>query len=139
MEPGTPVNLRSLGYDAYSDEVRRVSMDKARDVDRATLSAKVLFLTESESARRPGFVMYLPIYRNGALHDSVSEKRASLAGWVFLRLDSEQLIDSAFAHKPLDIDIQVFDGNETKQEALLFSRTSAIKGGENDERRHWIK
>ena len=132
IEPNTPVNLRKLGYDAYSDEVRRKAMDAARDVDQATLSAKVLFLTESETGRRPGFLIYLPIYRNGALHNNVSEKRASLAGWVFLKLDSEQLIDSAFAHKPWDIDIRVFDGKEAKQEALLFSRASAIKGGESD-------
>ena len=127
IEPQTPANLRKLGYDAYSDTVRRTAMDEARDFDRSTLTTRVLFLTESESSRRPGFLLYLPVYRNGAMHNSVSEKRANLAGWIFLKLDSEQLIDSALGQQPWDIDIRVFDGNEAQQEALLFSHATEVQ------------
>lgn len=125
IEPQTKVNLKRVGYDTYSDEVRREAMDKARDLNRATVSSIVLFSDEADSDRRAGFLLYLPIYRNGSMHVSISDKRASLAGWIFLKLDSDVLIRSTFSKSAKGLDIQIYDGRAVSESTLLFHSMSA--------------
>jgi len=125
IEPQTKANLNRVGYDTYSDEVRREAMDKARDLNRATVSSIVLFSDEADSDRRAGFLLYLPIYRNGSMHVSISDKRASLAGWIFLKLDSDVLIRSTFSKSAKGLDIQIYDGRAVSESTLLFHSMSA--------------
>jgi len=125
IEPQTKANLNRVGYDTYSDEVRREAMDKARDLNRATVSSIVLFSDEADSDRRAGFLLYLPIYRNGSMHVSISDKRASLAGWIFLKLDSDVLIRSTFSRSAKGLDIQIYDGRAVSESTLLFHSRSA--------------
>ncbi|MGZ8253132.1 MAG: CHASE domain-containing protein, partial [Methylophilaceae bacterium] len=125
IEPQTKANLNRVGYDTYSDEVRREAMDKARDLNRAAVSSIVLFSDEAYSDRRAGFLLYLPIYRNGSMHVSISDKRASLAGWIFLKLDSDVLIRSTFSKSAKGLDIQIYDGSAASESTLLFHSLSA--------------
>ena len=48
VEPFTGRNLRVFGYDPYSDAVRRMAMEQARDLDKSTLTGKVRLLQETE-------------------------------------------------------------------------------------------
>ncbi|MFA6180141.1 MAG: EAL domain-containing protein [Candidatus Methylopumilus sp.] len=125
IEPQTKANLKKIGYDTYSDEVRREAMDRARDLNRAAVSSIVLFSDEADSDRRAGFLLYLPIYRNGSMHASISDKRASLAGWIFLKLDSDVLIRSTFSKSAKGLDIQIYDGSAVSESTLLFHSMSA--------------
>jgi CHASE1-domain containing sensor protein len=81
-EPYVGRNRGPLGFDAWSDPVRRRAMETARDSGSPAISGKIRLVVDSEADARPGFVMYLPIYTRGQPHDSVAERRAHLAGWV---------------------------------------------------------
>ena len=81
IEPQTTRNLRTRGYDAYSDAMRREAMERARDLGRPAVSGR-LKLQQDDDASAPGFVMYAPVYSKGVLGDTVAERRAGTAGWV---------------------------------------------------------
>jgi len=127
IEPQNASNLQKLGYDAYSDEIRRSAMDRARDNDEATVSSKVLFSQGVAGDRRAGFLLYLPIYQNDHKHSNIAERKANLAGWVFLKLDSEELIRSTFRYGIKDLDVQIYDGNRISEQALLFPNSKSGK------------
>src|SRR5881396_1440720 len=53
------------GWDAFSEPKRRAAMERARLADRPTATGKVTLFTPDGPRSEPGFVVYLPVYRNG--------------------------------------------------------------------------
>ncbi|TAN66772.1 MAG: hypothetical protein EPN17_13025 [Methylobacter sp.] len=71
LEPFEGRNLRALGYDMYSEPVRRVAMEKARDENKAALTGRVTLVQETGQAIQSGILMYVPVYRNNMPIDTV--------------------------------------------------------------------
>lgn len=121
IEPANQGNLRKLGYDTYSDPVRKASMDQARDTDEASVSSRLLFTDAADGDKLAGFLLYLPVYGNGSPHSNVNERRASLSGWLFLRLDANELLRDTFRNSTSNIVIEIYDGQRIDQLARLYS------------------
>jgi diguanylate cyclase (GGDEF)-like protein/PAS domain S-box-containing protein len=83
IEPFDWRNKRALGYDMYSDPVRRAAMAEARDTGRIALSGHVTLVQETDRGVQSGCLMYLPIYRHGVVPATVQERRAALEGYVY--------------------------------------------------------
>src|SRR5437667_3153229 len=64
----------ALGFDMYSDPVRRAAMDRARDGGTPALSAKVRLLHADTDAPQFGFLLYLPVYRHGHPPPTIAER-----------------------------------------------------------------
>lgn len=61
LEPDTERNRRALGYDMYSNPVRRASMQEAERSARPTASGRVVLRQEGETGD-PGFLIYMPVF-----------------------------------------------------------------------------
>jgi diguanylate cyclase (GGDEF)-like protein/PAS domain S-box-containing protein len=120
LEPFSGRNLRAFGYDMYSEPVRRDVMERARDTGELSLSSKITLVQETESDVQPGFLMYLPIYRNGMARGSVAERRAALLGFVYSPFRAHDLMRGVFGDSNQDIEIELFD-SEPLPENLLFA------------------
>lgn len=120
IEPFSGSNLRAFGYDMYSDPVRREAMERARDSGQPALSGKVTLIQETGADPQPGFLIYLPVYRNGSRHATPAQRRSALTGFVFSPFRAQDLMQAVFklAHK--DVGIELFDG-EPHAENLLYS------------------
>jgi two-component system sensor histidine kinase QseC len=104
LEPFDWRNQRAFGYDMYSEPVRRAAMARARDEDKTIISGKVRLVQETEQDTQVGFLMYLPVYRPGSAHLTLTERRANLIGWVYApfrmdELDLEHAGDGRHARK----------------------------------------
>ena len=77
--------LRALGFDISAESTRRRAMIRAADEGRPILSGR-LRLAQEDGLRgeQPGFVLYYPLYRHGMPTSTVGERRAALAGVVFV-------------------------------------------------------
>lgn len=82
IEPFNAVNARVLGYDGWSDPVRRAMLAQARDSGLPTMSGPLRLLQEDQGRPLSGFVIALPVYRNGVPRLNTEQRRAALAGWV---------------------------------------------------------
>ena len=40
-------------------------------------------MMETDTNIQVGFLMYLPVYKKGSLHDTLSERRANIIGWAY--------------------------------------------------------
>ena len=58
LEPFIGRNTRVLGYDMYSDPVRREAMAQARDTGKTAITRKVTLLQETDTDQQSGFLMY---------------------------------------------------------------------------------
>lgn len=83
LEPFAQRNLAAFGYDMFSEPVRHAAMVYARDHDTIGMSGKVQLVQETDADIQAGFLIYLPVYRNGQPHTTESERRANIVGWVY--------------------------------------------------------
>ncbi len=119
LEPFSGRNLRAFGYDMYTDPVRRAAMQQARDSGRAAASGKVTLVQDAGHDIQTGFLLYLPVYRNGAPHDTVTERRASFAGWIYAPFRISDLMAGLNGEKSETLDVSLYDGNSVSGDALM--------------------
>ncbi|MDO8369151.1 MAG: EAL domain-containing protein [Candidatus Nitrotoga sp.] len=128
IEPLSEGNQRTFGYDMYSDPVRRVAMEQARDNDKAVITGKTKLIQENSESAQAGFLMYLPIYKNGAPYATLAQRRANLIGWVCALFRMDDLMRGILGIRVPDIDIKIYDGEEMSSKTLMHDadRTNKI-------------
>ena len=128
LEPFSGSNLRAFGYDMFSEPVRRAAMEQARDTGAAALSGKVVLLQEDGAGVQGGTLIYFPVYRQGAPHETVTQRRASLLGWVYSPHRMSDLMLGTVGRSGEDkkrlIHFQLFDGIEQTPQTLLYETLS---------------
>ncbi len=101
--PDTERNRRALGFDMYSDPVRRAAMDEAERAVRPTASGRVVLVQEQGSGE-PGFLIYMPVF------DQVSEARR-LKGFVYSPFNARDFLVSALQLETRNnMGIRLYDG-----------------------------
>ena len=146
IQPLDEVNSRLLGYDTYTRPDHRAAMDRARDTGEPASTGKVYLLSEAPSgseanlALKPGFVVYLPIYRKGESIDTVNQRRSALDGFVVGALDAEGLFRGIFgeSYDP-SIDFEVYDGERWAPKNLLYDMDTVLRAGESQEPSSFIE
>jgi two-component sensor histidine kinase len=63
LHPNTVRNQRALGFDMYSEAVRRAAMDEAERQAEPTASGRIVLAQEGNTPR-PGFLIYMPVFEN---------------------------------------------------------------------------
>lgn len=125
LEPEVGTNLDAIGYDMYSEPVRRAAMERAADSGKAALSGAVT-LVQDRAAPRPGALMYVPVYRpSHALH-TVEARRAALRGFVYSPFRMNDLVQAALGDQAADMVVELFDGSATDESALLFEHRRVV-------------
>lgn len=97
------------GYDLHTEEIRRTTLEKARD-ENAPASSGMINLNASRGAGAPvnnGFFLAEPIYRSGfnATGASVEERRSAIMGFALAYFQNDRLFNSALAFAK-DDDVQ---------------------------------
>jgi len=117
LQPDTERNRRALGFDMFSEPVRRAAMQEAERTARPTASDKVV-LRQEGSGEAPGFVVYMPVF----------EARAggrALKGYIYSPFNAEDFLQSALELEDAGAyGVQLFDG-EPDEQALLASTFDA--------------
>ena len=131
LEPFTERNLRALGYDMFSESVRRQAMERARDTGAAALSGKVTLVQEDGHDVQAGSLMYVPVYQQGAPTGTVAERRAALRGWVYSPYRMNDLMKGIVGNweirGDIPLDLRIYDGPDTSPANLLFDSRPEAK------------
>ncbi|MCI0573370.1 MAG: CHASE domain-containing protein, partial [Myxococcaceae bacterium] len=131
LEPTHERHLAALGFDMSSEPTRREAMARARDTGAEALSGKVTLVKEPETERQAGFLLYVPVYRGGALPASAEGRRAALEGFVYSPFRADDLFAGIFGtERDPRVAFQVYDGPVAAPEHLLYdSRADTQEGG----------
>jgi signal transduction histidine kinase/CheY-like chemotaxis protein len=130
LEPHDARNLRALGYDMFSDPVRRVAMEEARDTGRPVASGRVTLVQEIDpESQQAGFLIYLPVYRDSALPPTIEGRRDALDGFVYSPFRAGDLLESLLQpeNRRLLI-VRIYDGLAQDPGALLYDSSPAWEG-----------
>jgi len=127
-EPFVGRNARVVGFDMFSEPVRRASMERARDNADVAISGKLVLAGEAfrgAQAQQPGFVMYVPVFRREARTLPPVGRDAALAGYVFSPFRMHDLMRGILDDGVLQVlDMQVFDGDARPEAELIDTRTA---------------
>ena len=111
LQPDTEHNRRALGFDMYSDPVRRAAMTLAQSAMRPTASGKVILEREGQPDA-PGFVIFMPVF-------GVDEYGRHLKGFIFSPFNAQDFIASALElERPGPVGIRLYDRVATPDHLL---------------------
>jgi len=134
IEPFDARNRQALGYDGFSEPVRRAAMERARDTATTAMSDSIRLVQEPAEDVQAGFLLYVPVFDGGLPQTGVEERRAALTGYVFAALRVKDFMRSIFAEVPEKVAFELYDGATVAPEALLFE-SSELDGGSGKEHR----
>jgi len=120
LEPFNWRNQRAFGYDMFSEPTRKEAMVKARDTGLAAVSGKVTLVQETDMDIQAGFLMYLPVYRNGEPQETLEQRREALTGYVYSPFRMNDFMRGILTEKRGYVELLIFDGDEPLKEALLY-------------------
>ncbi len=114
LEPDTLRNRRALGFDMYSEKMRRSAMGEAERMARPIASGKVVLAQEGAS-QAPGFLIYMPVFET-------TTGRTSLKGFVYSAFNAQVFLTSVLQTETTDnLKIQIYDGVVRKDRLLAGS------------------
>src|SRR5512138_1749228 len=119
LEPLDWRNRRAVGYDMFSEPIRRAAMERARDTGEAEASGKVELVQEAGELRQAGFLMYLAVYERPPR--DLEERRELLRGWVYAPFRAADLLHGTLGpERTRAIGLSVYDGDHPTAGDLLY-------------------
>jgi PAS domain S-box-containing protein len=124
IEPMNRRNRVALGYDMFSEPVRRAAMERARDQGSASISGKVVLVQEIDPVKQAGFLVYVPVYSTGSsIPPTVEDRRRKLAGFAYSPFRADDLF-SAVLRQEIGSGIRVAVYAGAEEEAALLHRSA---------------
>ena len=123
LEPLSGRNLRAFGFDMFTESTRRAAMERARDANLPAVSGKVKLVQETNENVQAGFLLYVPVYKNGAPTETVVERRHALLGFVYSPFRANDLLDAIVAPGgkiQQEINFEIYDGDAATTDTQLY-------------------
>ncbi len=133
LEPFDWRNQRAFGYDMSADAVRESAMMRARDTGQPVASNKVRLVQETGRDDQAGFLIYVPVYKRGALIQTIEQRRNSLVGFVYSPFRAGDLFSNIFEKSPKHhpIDFEILIGVDEGDGVLIYTKIAEGKKSSN--------
>jgi PAS domain S-box-containing protein len=121
LEPFDWRNKRAFGYDMWSNPMRQDAMMRARDTGVAVTSGIITLVQETDDNVQRGFLMYVPVYKQGMRIENIEDRRQAFIGWVYSPFRMGDLMHGILGNEPTDIAFEIYDNDSFVQDSLLFA------------------
>ncbi|OHB33674.1 MAG: hypothetical protein A2X84_03220 [Desulfuromonadaceae bacterium GWC2_58_13] len=122
-------NLSAPGYDIGQEPVRRRALNESIAHNKETLSGRITLVQDDNKV--PGFLLLLPVYVEGARTDTVEQRWQALRGWVAAPIRIDELFANIIEYFDMPLDIEIYDGDSSNPESLLFDADGSLKSMAN--------
>ncbi len=115
-------NRKALGFDLGSNPTRLQALARARDSGRPVATARIRLV--QETGDQYGFLVFVPIYRNGRPVGTPQQRRDNLTGFALGVFRIGDMVDAALRQFPLskDFDVDLFDESAGPKDRFLHHR-----------------
>jgi diguanylate cyclase (GGDEF)-like protein/PAS domain S-box-containing protein len=120
-EPFHGRNMLAIGFDPYTDTVRRHAMEQALERGEPTISGKLDFALDKAPDKPPSFILYAPVFKPGAPHHTPAMRRANLVGWVYAPVRMDEMMASLYGERDPNIEVSIYDGATPGSDTLLHN------------------
>ena len=120
-------NKAAWGFDLGQESRRRAAAEYAVATGEATLSEHIQLIQDEK--RSPGFLYFLPVYREGTNPQSLDERQRDLVGLLYVPMVAYELLKSVGADFDNLLDFELFDGPRVEPENLMFDADGILSIG----------
>jgi diguanylate cyclase (GGDEF)-like protein len=115
----------TFGTDLYSERARSAAIRRARDGDIMATVQNVQ-LRNPIGGKRPGFLVFLPVYKQGLPHDSVETRRRNLLGVIAGAFQTGTVFDAILQKEilPQNVDLYLYPTSAEGDAAPLYTRAA---------------
>lgn len=115
-------NLNAVGLDIGSEPVRRLAADESLRTGLPMLSGVINLVQDGRQG--PGFLLLVPVYRNGSGPDSEASRRAHHLGFAYSPLVAEELLKPLLlqAQGQVHFDLEVRSPHQQAQSVFQSER-----------------
>lgn len=129
LEPLDWRNRRALGYDMYSEPVRRSAMKRALETGNSAVSGGVTLLQETKEDVQRGVLLYLPLYHETIDMTAPGGVTRNLRGFVYSAFRMGDLMTRVLSrtdgYSSNIMRVELFDGPQAAPENLLADNASS--------------
>lgn len=123
LNPLSSTHSRAMvGFDMWSDPIRREAMTRARDEAMPVATARLTPLKQIKDAdQAAGFMIVLPIYRGAIVPATLEQRRANLIGFIYSPVHTGELLRSVTDTNPDSrLEWTVYDGPGTSANEMIY-------------------
>lgn len=125
IEPLTDLNRKVIGFDMSTEEKRRQALVRARDFTTEAITGKIVLKQETEETEQAGFLIYLPIYKDGKLPPTVQERRDNLVGYIYCPFRAQEFLSVGVGENSFpEMEFKIYDGELGEQNLLAQTETA---------------
>jgi CHASE1-domain containing sensor protein len=127
FEPLDPSSQSGIGYDMFTDPVRRAAIEKAMADDEQHASGRVQLGQGTGAAQTyPGFLVFVRLNVETA-PDGIDTSRPSTSGFLYVAFRAGDLFQVALSKAPLlPVNTEIFDGAVNADNLLFQSETPPV-------------
>ncbi len=122
IEPEAP-NRAALGLDIASEWNRRKAAEESRDTGELIMSSRITLV--QDEAKRPAFLIFLPIYNKEVELTTLEQRRQALIGWTYAPFVTENFLSRILSDTTHEISLFLFEGSTIDFENLLYTNLTA--------------
>ncbi|MDO9107031.1 MAG: PAS domain S-box protein [Methylovulum sp.] len=116
-------NESALGYDVYSDDLRREALDRARDSGDIAATARLTLVQERED--QYAILAFMPVYRKGLPHNTLAERRSHILGYVVAVFRGENIVTTALKGLNQEkLSYRLIDASAPATEQVFFANNA---------------
>lgn len=120
-------NKAAHGFDVGSNAVRRQAFEQARDSGQPVATGRITLVQETR--KQFGVLVFMPVYKAGALPATIEERRQRIDGYMVGVLRGGDIVSSALEDTSSDnLAFTLFDDSATSSEQFLFENEQANEG-----------
>ena len=117
-------NEAALGFDLASNPTRLESLERARDSGETTATARITLV--QETSKRFGFLLFHPVYRDGADVGITNNHSDDLEGFALGVFRVGDMVKAAIQENAFhDINLYIFDESAPQGQRFLFFHSEA--------------
>lgn len=116
---------------------RLETIEQSVDQNAALMTVKTRFMTTDGGFQfhtNGGFMVYLPIYKNGSTVTNVTQRRAALQGLVSMTIVPQVMLTAVFEEEGLEnsgVGIEVFEGPSVNRDKAIYAAGTTHASGPN--------
>jgi len=120
-------NSQALGLDIATERNRREAAEAARDTGRPMITRPIVLV--QDKVKRTGFLLFVPVYRNGAPLVTQAQRRQAIVAWVYAPFVSDLFFKGALERYGSDLRARIYAGANTTTAPLVDASGAGDTGG----------
>lgn len=110
-------NRKAWGFDVGSESVRRKAIEEAVRTGEVTLTGRIALVQDGK--KRPGFLLYMPMYQPGAPLLTAEDRRTHLMGVIYAPIVVEEFLNGVGKEQSDILQYGVYDASDPSEKSLL--------------------